>query len=190
MQKLHIGTEIAPEVIDGCHVCALMLRAADIQTVMLKVQDIGQIENRGMLLRITDQLDQHLLLHDIGIHKDVAVRDRTIIEMDGLHALLTIQIQDSAVPVPVICLVGLVIKKRHIRSAVHMLLQKLLEVLLEDHVAGCNNHIGLLHSLNDFNIVHKSSDIRIINCIHTAVLIEQELKLAALGIDVVMLSIA
>ena len=71
-----------------------------------------------------------------------------------------------------------------------MLLQKLLKILLENHVAGCNNHIGLLHSLDHFNIVHKSSDIRIINCIHTAVLIEQELKLAALGIDVVMLSIA
>ena len=167
-----------------------MLCAADIQAVMLKIQDISQIEDGGMLLRITDQLDQHLLLHDIGIHEDVAVRDRSIIEMNGLHTLLTIQIQNSTIPIPVIRLVGLVIKKRHIRSAVHMLLQKLLKILLEDHVAGSNDHVGLLHSLNDFDIVHKSSDIRIINCIYTAVLIEQELKLAALGIDVVMLSIA
>ena len=57
-----------------------------------------------------------------------------------------------------------------------MLLQKLLKILLEDHVAGSNDHVGLLHSLNDFDIVHKSSDIRIINCVYTAVLIEQACK--------------
>ena len=190
IQKLYIRTVVAQKIINGCHIRALVLRTADVQAVALQIQNVRQVENRGALLRLMDQMNEHLLAHHIGVHENIAVRRRTIIHMDRLHALLTVQIQNGAVAVPVIRLVGLVIQERDIRAALHMLLQELLEILFENHIAGCDDHIRLLHSLDHLEVVHERGNVRVVNVVDAAVLIEQELELASFGIDVVVLAVA
>ena len=45
VQQVHIRIKIAFDVIDRCHIASLVLNAANVQLVILRVQDIRQIVN-------------------------------------------------------------------------------------------------------------------------------------------------
>ena len=67
----------------------------------------------------------------------------------------------------------LVIQERHIRAAGHMGLQQILEILCKNPVSGCDDHIVLLHPPDHIEVVMVGTDVRIIDRVHTAVLVEQ-----------------
>ena len=65
-----------------------------------------------------------------------------------------------------------------------MVVQKLLIILLVDHICRGYDHIILVHAVDDVEILHIGGDVVVIDGAGAVLLGEEYLHLAALGVDV------
>ncbi len=167
-----------------------MLNAADIQNISFLIQYIDKSKDRRAFHCFIDEVNEGFLLHDEGIHEDIAVRFRPVVRLDLIYALLAVEFENVAGTVFRISLFCAVIQERHIRTALDVLIDKSPEVSLEYPVARSNDDIILLHALDDIHVIVICTHIGVVNRVKTGILVKQKLQFAALCIDVVMLSIA
>ena len=184
VEQFHIGVEIALEIRDGGKI-TFMLDTADIEIIIFLIEDIPERVYRGDLRGLLDQADKEAVLHDIGIHEDVRVVCFAFVFLYGLYALLSVQAESIAGAVSRFGAGDLVIQQRDISAGCDMVIQQFPEILLEHHVSRRKDDILRMHSADDVEVDSVRGNIRIVDFVDPAVLVEKELEFAAFGVDIV-----
>ena len=111
-----------------------------------------------------------------------------MISGEAHHCLFIIQRHHTAVQKMVSCIRHLVIQHGDIRTGFNVLLQKIREILTENHVARCDDHVLLFHPLQVVSVCQIVGDIGVVSLVPAVLLTVQKLKSSSLGVDVVLTS--
>ena len=79
------------------------------------------------------------------------------------------------------------IQQGNVCTGLDMLVKQFLEILLEDHTAGGDDHIIMAGIFDDFDIVHVSRDIIAIQTVQF-ILCKKQMQSATLGVDIILTS--
>ena len=135
-----------------------------------------------------DQIQKQLLLHDIGIHENIAAFCIAVVRLNGENTLLLVQSQDIAVQVSFLCIIYRMIKQGDVCTGINMLLDQFGEISRINHIIWCDYHIWMMHFFDVLQIFIIGSNIGIIDCISLICIREKNLQLTALGVDIIMTS--
>ena len=178
---------VAVEICDRSKVTSVG-NTTDIKFSGTGVYDLGKSVHGRNLFGFLDQLNKKLFLHNVSVHEDITFLSTSAVLLDGFETFLLIQVQNITVNERFSCIINGMIQKSNICFRIDMCLQKFTVILCIYHIGRCNDNIWLMHTLYEFKVFCKSSDICIIYIILRTVLGKHELKFAALGVDVVMAS--
>ena len=111
-----------------------------------------------------------------------------MVVLNGENTLLTVQVQDVAVQIVLLGIINGMIKHGHICTGFDMGIDQLGIVGGVDHVIRSDNNIRIMNCFDALQIGVVVVDIGVIDIIVIIVLLEEKLKFAALGVDIVMTS--
>ena len=163
-----------------------MGNTTDIKLSCKTVDNLWQSVHGRDLSGFFDKLNEKLFFHNVSIHEDVAFLSASTVLFDGFNTFLFIQVQNITVDKFFSCVIYRLIQKSDICFRINVCLKELGVILRIYHVRWCDDHIWLMHTLDEFDVFVESSDICVVYVVFSTVLCEHKLKFAAFGVDVVM----
>ena len=140
-----------------------MRNSADVQLFTFPVDDLRQSKHGGELSCLFHQLYKQVLLHHIGIHRDVPVLRGTAVLLDRQDTLLLVQVEQVAVQIHLLRIIHGMIQHRNVCFGFNMCLEQCIEILCKHHEVRCDDHILLMHPLNAVDVLIKCRNIRIVD---------------------------
>ena len=152
---------ITVKVSDRCKVSSVC-NTTDIQISKRSCYDLRQSVHGRDLFGFFDEVNEKLFVHDIGIHEDIAFLSTSAVLFDGFDTFLLVQVQDIAVQKRFSCVINGMLQKRNVRTGINMCLKKFTVVCSVYHVSRSDDHIGFMHTLDEFKVFSESCDICIV----------------------------
>ena len=185
VDQFHVCFIVALEIRKSCKISA-MGNSANIQSSTFVTNDIAQSIHGRNLLSFFNQFYKELFFHNICIHENVSVLGITAVSFKIEDTLLTVQLNCSTVQEFFLGVVYGMIKQSNVCTGINVCGNQAVKISRIDHIVGHDNNIWMVHFVDAFHVLDICGNISVVKFLIGIILCEENLKLSALGVDVVM----
>ena len=185
VDQFHVCFIVALEIRKSCKISA-MGNSANVQDGTFVTNDVTHSIHGRNFLGFFNQFYKEIFFHDIRIHENVSVLGITAVSLKIENTFLAIQLNCSTVQEFFLGVVYGMIKQGNVCTGINVCGNQAVKISSIDHIVGHDNNIWVMHLFDVFHIFIVCGNISVIKLLIGIILCEENLKLSALGVDVVM----